>query len=402
MVQDLLTAAAVRKAAVRMLEDGRAGRLLHWRLDEGALPEIARLVAHITRQNYPDLRIPFHARWRHFSVGGVDRWETLSATLPAAGPTERLRRAFDLVIMSVLVDAGTGGAWSYADGATQNRLSSSEGLALASLDLYRMGVAKAPGHALEAKWLAELDARAFEVAFQVRGGNPLSGVKGRVALLNRLGQACLARPEIFAAHDPARPGGLADAIVRHAEGGGIAAGTILELVLDALGTIWPSRATLNGVALGDSWIYAPWGEGATPHSIVPFHKLSQWLTYSLIEPLEHAGVIVSDICQLTGLAEYRNGGLFVDGGALQLKHASDAARAYGPDSTLVIEWRALTIALLDVLHPIVAMELGMALAEFPLARMLEGGTWAAGRYIARQLRPDGRPPIAITSDGTVF
>jgi Protein of unknown function (DUF1688) len=400
MAHDLLTAAAVRKAAVRMLDDARAGRLLHWRLDEGALPEIARLVARVTRQNYPDLRIPFHARWRHFSVGGVDRAEALFATLPAAGPIERLRRAFDLVIMSVLVDAGTGGAWSYAAGATQSCFSSSEGLALASLDIYRMGVANAPGHALEAKWLAALDAREFEEAFQVRDGNPLSGVKGRVSLLNRLGQACLARPEIFAAHGPARPGGLADAIVRYAEGGGIAAGTILELVLDALGTIWPSRVTLNGIALGDSWIYAPWGEGAA--AIVPFHKLSQWLTYSLIEPLEHAGVIVSDIGQLTGLAEYRNGGLFVDGGALQLKHVADAARSYGPDSTLVIEWRAMTIALLDVLHPIVAMELGIPLAEFPLARMLEGGTWAAGRYIARQLRPDGRPPIAITSDGTVF
>jgi hypothetical protein len=402
MVQDLLTAAAVRKAAVRMLEDGWAGRLLHWRLDEGALPEIAGLVARVTRQNYPDLRIPFHARWRHFSVGGVDRWQALFATLPAAGPLERLRRAFDLVIMSVLVDAGTGGAWSYADGATQSRLSSSEGLALASLDLYRMGVEKAPGHALEAKWLTALDVRDFEAAFQVRDGNPLSGVMGRVSLLNRLGKACLARQEVFAAHGPARPGGFADAIVESAEGGRIAAGTILELVLDALGTIWPSRITLNGIALGDSWIYAPWGEGAAPHSVVPFHKLSQWLTYSLIEPLEHAGVIVSDIGQLTGLAEYRNGGLFVDGGALQLKHAADAARAYGPDSTLAIEWRALTIALLDVLHPIVAKELGLPLAEFSLARMLEGGTWAAGRYIARQLRPDGRPPIAITSDGTVF
>ena len=51
--------------------------------------------------------------------------------------------------------------------------------------------------------------------------------------------------------------------------------------------------------------------------LVPFHKLSQWLSYSLIESLERSGLKVLHIDQLTGLAEYRNGGLFVD-----LEHSS--------------------------------------------------------------------------------
>ena len=38
----------------------------------------------------------------------------------------------------------------------------------------------------------------------------------------------------------------------------------------------------------------------------------------------------------------------------------------------------------------------------PLAKILEGGTWTAGRAIAREKRPDGTPPINVTSDGTVF
>ena len=38
----------------------------------------------------------------------------------------------------------------------------------------------------------------------------------------------------------------------------------------------------------------------------------------------------------------------------------------------------------------------------PLGSILEGGTWAAGRQIARKLRPDGSPPLAVVSDGTVF
>jgi hypothetical protein len=385
-----------------MLDDARADRLLHWQIDEGALPEIARFVARVTRQNYPDLVIPFHARWRHFTVNGVDRWRAMFAALPKADRFEQLRRAFDFVIMSVLVDAGTGGGWSYTDAVTRRQIPSSEGLALASLDLYRMGAMNAPGGALEAKWLAALSPSGFQGAFQVQDDNPLGGVPGRVSLLNRLGQTCLARPEIFAVHGPARPGGLADAIAENTEGGVIAADTILELVLDALGPVWPSRAALNSIALGDSWVYAPWSGGAAPDTIVPVHKLSQWLTYSLIEPLQHAGIAVIDIGKLTGLAEYRNGGLFVDGGALRLKRAVDAQTAHAIDSTLVVEWRALTVALLDVLHPLVAVELGLPLPEFPLARMLEGGTWAAGRRIAKQMRPDGRPPIAIISDGTVF
>ena len=49
---------------------------------------------------------------------------------------------------------------------------------------------------------------------------------------------------------------------------------------------------------------------------MPFHKLSQWLVYSLIEPLAAAGFNVTAIDGLTGLAEYRNGGLFIDSGVI--------------------------------------------------------------------------------------
>jgi len=42
--------------------------------------------------------------------------------------------------------------------------------------------------------------------------------------------------------------------------------------------------------------------------IVPFHKLTQWLTYSLLEPLETAGLTVVNLDELTALPEYRNGG----------------------------------------------------------------------------------------------
>jgi hypothetical protein len=57
---------------------------------------------------------------------------------------------------------------------------------------------------------------------------------------------------------------------------------------------------------------------------------------------------------------------------------------------------------LDRLASRVHERLGKTAGEFPLARVLEGGSWAAGREIARERRPDGAPPLTVISDGTLF
>jgi hypothetical protein len=135
---------------------------------------------------------------------------------------------------------------------------------------------------------------------------------------------------------------------------------------------------------------------------VPFHKLSQWLVYSLIEPLAASGFAITGIDGLTGLAEYRNGGLFIDTGVIVPRDPGLPRRTLDPFAEEIVEWRALTIALLDLLAERVRERLGLTSAEFPLARVLEGGSWAAGREIAAERRPDGAPPLRIASDGTVF
>jgi hypothetical protein len=187
-----------------------------------------------------------------------------------------------------------------------------------------------------------------------------------------------------------------------AQDGALPAPAILEVLLDALGPIWPGRLSLGGVPLGDCWRHPAIRRDDAADGLVPIHKLSQWLAYSLIEPLERAGVRVVDIDGLTGLAEYRNGGLFVDTGVLTLKDPADAGRSHPVEGPLVVGWRALTVALLDRIAPLVRERLGVGAADFPLAKVLEGGTWAAGRRIARERRADGGPPIAVVSDGTVF
>ena len=64
--------------------------------------------------------------------------------------------------------------------------------------------------------------------------------------------------------------------------------------------------------------------------------------------------------------------------------------------------RDMPTALIDRLADGVRARLGFDANRLPLAKVLEGGTWAAGRRIARARRPDGGPPFNIESDGTVF
>jgi hypothetical protein len=239
--------------------------------------------------------------------------------------------------------------------------------------------------------------------FQVSSANPLVGLEGRAALLRALGRAAQAAPSVFGMRDIPRPGGLFDHLLANqSHAGEIAAPAILGAVLTHLGPIWPSRLTLNGVPLGDCWWHSALKRNDATSGLVPFHKLSQWLSYSLIEPLQWAGAKVIEIDALTGLPEYRNGGLFIDLGAISLKMSEEGMRIYEPGTALVVEWRALTVALLDEVAVLIREALGLDAAALPLAKVLEGGTWAAGRRIARQLRPDGSPPLTIISDGMVF
>ena len=113
----------------------------------------------------------------------------------------------------------------------------------------------------------------------------------------------------------------------------------------------------------------------------------------------HVGVAVTDRHQLTALPEYRNGGLLLDTGVLQLVDAADSERTWDVGDEIIVEWRALTITLLDELALRVRAHLDAP--SLPLACILEGGTWAAGRKLAAELR-GGKPPLAIDSDGTVF
>jgi hypothetical protein len=381
----LQTPAAIRAKAEEIL--ARADDRLAFDVDLDAIPRVAEAVVSTTRDQYPDLAIPIHGRFRHFEVGSVDRIGRLRAAI--ADPIVRARAFVDLVVVSVLLDAGAGSAWTFVEeGRTYAR---SEGLGVASFAAFARGAWSSTRaddrYRVDARALAQVDRRVIEGVFQVDEGNPLVGVDGRAALLRRLGDALAARPDLFG--EAGRPGGLVD---RLRERSRVTAEEVLGLILDGLGPIWPGREIVAGVPLGDVFRHPRFG-------LVPFHKLSQWLTYSLVEPLAEAGIVVEELDALTGLPEYRNGGLLIDLGAIVPRDEALLSRRHAVSDPAIIEWRALTIALIDRVCVEVRARLGR---DLPLPMILEGGTWAAGRAVASARRPGGGPPIEIESDGTVF
>ncbi|GAB3474899.1 URC4/urg3 family protein [Polaromonas eurypsychrophila] len=404
---ELRSTATIRSRAQALLARARRGESTWFSVNDGALLTAAALVAEFTRVRYPDLVIPYHSRWRHFEAGGVDRLAQLNTALGSASLAERARAQIDLALVSVLLDAGAGPDWCYREGAAgehpAQEFSRSEGLGVASFHAFMDGLFSSdlarPLQA-DAAGLQAVTAERLADAFQVNADNPLIGLDGRAALLRRLGQALQDDPATFG--QPGRPGHLFDRLAP-AGNDTVQAHDVLTLLLTGLAPIWPAQNTLDGEPLGDCWRHPAAGDEADGPSRgwMPFHKLSQWLTYSLLEPFEWAGVQVEGLDALTGLPEYRNGGLFLDAGVLLLKNPALSERLHAPGDELIVEWRALTVALLDELAPLVREQLGLSAEQMPLACVLEGGTWAAGRALAQQLH-GGQPPLNIISDGTVF
>ncbi len=312
---------------------------------------------------------------------------------------DRARAWIDLVMVSVLLDAGAGEQWTFREG--ELAIGHSEGLAIASLHAFEAGLFSSdPAQPLrvDAAALAALEPEKLAEAFQSTPANLLAGVDGRIALIRALGSALTRSPKLFAG---GRPGGLLDhfrVIAPHQ----LPAAELLTTLLEGLSTIWPGRIEIDGHNLGDVWRHRAAGGSGPSAGLVPFHELSQWLAYSLFEPLERAGFAIAQADALTGLAEYRNGGLFVDLGVLIPKSPRARSIAHPPADELIVEWRALTVALLDRVAAGVRERLALSPLQLPLACVLEGGTWAAGRAVAARLRPGGAPPIRIESDGTVF
>ena len=130
---------AIRERCGLVLAAAERDTLEHFALRPECLDDAAQFVVATIRDNYPTLNIPYHSRWRHFAVGGRDRWAELAATLASTPREELARIRIDLAVTSVLLDAGAGADWSYLEAETGERYSRSEGLAVASFHMFAGG-----------------------------------------------------------------------------------------------------------------------------------------------------------------------------------------------------------------------------------------------------------------------
>ncbi|KAJ3063320.1 hypothetical protein HDU98_000866 [Podochytrium sp. JEL0797] len=428
---------AVRQTTTLLLT--HPTHLSHFTLSLPHLDAVVQGVLDLIARDYKTPKdIPFHSRWRHFDTATNQRVKKMILEVEDGSDlVEKVRRVIDLFVVSVLLDAGAGAAWKFefSDGTVLGR---SEGLALASLDWFLSGGfsdSKKQPHRVDAQTLEALQVSLLEKAFQVSKANPLVGVEGRTMLLKRLG-AVLKDPVnkrfFFNEKEGSyRRGILVFYVVGKMGGdGGVDVGVLWEVVMEGLSGVWPAtRTTVGGVSVGDVWPCKAMegvvkevgveGVGGIPGEaareglfLVAFHKLSQWLTYSLMEPLSLLDCTFTNMDVMTGLAEYRNGGLFVDMGVINLtpETLSRGRALSGTEiprfevfDDAVVEWRALTVALLDVVADRVQKALGMTKQELPAVKVLEAGTWKLGREVAAKLRPVTKgPPIDVVSDGTVF
>ncbi|KAJ5199271.1 Protein of unknown function DUF1688 [Penicillium cf. griseofulvum] len=429
---------AVRERSNIILEKAKKNELNHFDVDMSKFKATASYVVSIIKRDYaPDYEnIPPHGRWQHFDVGGRPRINQLLQSWPSRiDAQERTRRLIDLFVVSVLLDAGSGNKWSYRSKESGKVFSRSEGLAVASLEMFKSGLFSSDPTEpcqVDGAGLKKVTAEVLAKGMQHTEQNPLAGIEGRTGLLIRLSDA-LNNQDFFGVD--ARPGNMLDYLLGHPSTLAssvpiVPITTLWSVLMDGFSPIWPpSRTQIDGVSIGDAWKCSNMPKsppGQQWESIVPFHKLTQWLCYSIMVPMSKLMLIHfagSDL--LTGLPEYRNGGLLIDLGLLSLKPEDmqrgidaykenaqikgqpsvEVAPLFGADDDVIVEWRAATVGFLDDLLEEVNSQLGLKGPEdqLSLAQMLEAGTWKGGREIAEVSRPNTKePPIMIRSDGTVF
>ncbi|KAH7390765.1 hypothetical protein DE146DRAFT_142484 [Phaeosphaeria sp. MPI-PUGE-AT-0046c] len=424
-IKYLLSLSSIRDRAKLVGEAAQAGALSHFDVDEDKLGSTAEFVTSIIKRDFgPDKfdTIPPHGRWQHFEVGNVPRVADLMGQWKSDGAdsVEVTRRLIDLFFISVLLDAGAGDYWRYVEPETERRYERSEGIAVASFYMFKELAFTATNDKsapiVDGKGLEQLTTDTLAQGFQISNDNMILGLESRANLLRGLGKSLLAQPNVFG--EEGRPGNVVDYMRKTAESTNILSVTVFwDILQTLLIPVWPKdRTIIDGQSIGDAWPLSTLRSQSSSTAdgsgnIQPFHKLTQWLAYSLMVPFQRIlGMTWTGTDSLTALPEYRNGGLFVDMGVLLLKkEALDRGLAasgsdlpkFKAEDDVIVEWRAMTLVLVDKLYHLVLQQ--MDGVHLSMAQLLEAGTWKSGREIAAKKRPQTKSsPIIIESDGTVF
>lgn len=425
-IKNLLKIQSVRERTAPIFQLALQNNLDYFNVDLSKVDTVVDFVTDVINRDFGGKysTIPPHGRWGHLNAGGELRVEALIDGWRAQDidEIEIGKKLIDLFVFSVLIDAGAGNEWMYTERCTDRAFNRSEGLAIVSIDMFKAGALSADAsdpYRVNASRLISFEKTQLIKAFQISDSNPLAGTDGRLELLQNLGRALASNKTLFG--DDGRPGNLIEYLHNESTNDSFDLTFLWDALMEGFTSIWPKgRTQIEGISLGDAWPLSTTAKlGATElvDTIVPFHKLTQWLCYSLLVPLKEYGYkfIVGKESLQTGLPEYRNGGLIYDLGVITLKpehlarglaltheirSSTPGIPSFTPDDGVIVEWRALTIGFLDYLLPLINKRISY---DLTLPQLIEAGSWKSGREIAAKLRPQTKgPPIDLYSDGTVF
>ena len=187
-VATLRSLACIRSRCNLIFDAAKSDRLAHFRVNLSKMPDVVDFVQSLMDRDYASYDdVPYHARWRHFEAGGVDRTAVLKKEWLDSAKCDSLelaRRLVDLVTTAVLLDAGAGDAWKYKEAGTGFEAGRSEGLGVASFHMFDSGAFSSDPagfpHRADSVGLKGLADDSVRSAFQVdEATNPLVGCDGR-------------------------------------------------------------------------------------------------------------------------------------------------------------------------------------------------------------------------------
>ena len=358
--------------------------------------------------------IPSHSRWRHFDAGGVDRLAELErAARRRSTPTERARARIDLVVDQRAARRRRRAALALRRAGHRRDVRALRGPGGGELPRCSCAGAFSADPATPLRVDADgagarRRGRLGAASSRCRATIRWSGSTGRAALLRRLGARAAARGPSLRCRRRA-PGRTCSTLLRaraRARRGVAARATScarcsIGLRPDLAGP----TAAATASTLGDVWPHPARRRRRARRGLVPFHKLSQWLAYSLLEPLERAGVrgdrtsTRSPAWPSTATAACCS----TPACSCRAPRRRRCASVHRSGDELVVEWRALTVALLDrARRRACARALGAPRASCrwrASSKAAPGPPAASSRPSAARRR---RRRIRVASDGTVF
>ncbi|PHZ16965.1 uncharacterized protein RHIMIDRAFT_287970 [Rhizopus microsporus ATCC 52813] len=437
----LLGLNAVRERCYKVQEAASRNRLQHFDIDQSKLDEMVQYVISVIKRDYDSPSdIPVYGRWRHFDVGGKPRLNQLIQQWATLGldNMEQTRKLIDILVIACLMDVKPCQTWTYIEQSTGRVFKRKDGIAIAILDMFLKGTFSSDPsqpHRVDSEALSQLTLDTLHNGLQFNETNSFVGIEERYDLLVNLGHALKNRTDYFGKEAVRRPGNMIDYLFDHPTTIKTKKGPLISIetiwpVVQEMGELWASEENIGGTkGYGDVWPCAallnpnqsnPTG---TDH-YVPFHKLSQWIVYSVIEPMEKLlGATIEGTDLLTPLPDYCNGGLLIDTGFITLKpkdyergiqnYLANSLLPYQPkievapmfdmSDPVVIEWRALTVAYLDLVAERVRQTFRLSKKLLSLSQLIQGGTWSAGRELAEISRPNTHePPIVVKLDKRVI